>query len=222
MNVKLLLALCAAIGLGTTSADAQTLVYSDSGVVTDSLSSIFDLVGFYAPGARPIELEPATSAFRGTFAGPERSLEVVLTTNASSKFDISINGTAGRQTWTPNQNGWNLPDGQTSPFSASVAYGLLSGGGTWDASTQFVETLTACTPVVPGACAPGEVDESLFDIGGISIEVNFTNVQADYGDTWSLQVFDTSVPEPASWALMIGGLGLTGAAMRRRRGFVAG
>jgi hypothetical protein len=29
------------------------------------------------------------------------------------------------------------------------------------------------------------------------------------------------VPEPASWALMIGGFGLAGAALRRRRSLVA-
>ncbi len=41
---------------------------------------------------------------------------------------------------------------------------------------------------------------------------------------WNLTVFDGStvaVPEPATWAMMIGGFGLAGAALRRRRAFVA-
>ena len=34
-------------------------------------------------------------------------------------------------------------------------------------------------------------------------------------------VFATGAPEPASWALMIGGFGLAGVALRRRRGAAA-
>lgn len=34
---------------------------------------------------------------------------------------------------------------------------------------------------------------------------------------WSLSWFDTAVPEPATWAMMITGFGLAGAGLRRRR-----
>jgi len=37
-----------------------------------------------------------------------------------------------------------------------------------------------------------------------------------YNDNGGFVTVTTSVPEPASWALMIGGFGLVGAALRRR------
>jgi hypothetical protein len=40
---------------------------------------------------------------------------------------------------------------------------------------------------------------------------------AIYSVTGATQGFVTGVPEPASWALMIGGLGMAGAMLRRRR-----
>jgi hypothetical protein len=50
---------------------------------------------------------------------------------------------------------------------------------------------------------------------------NSTDVaHALFGDSGEAQVtleFDTAVPEPASWAMLITGFGLTGAVMRRRR-----
>ena len=41
-----------------------------------------------------------------------------------------------------------------------------------------------------------------------------------YGDTTAL-TFSVAVPEPAQWALMIGGFGMVGGALRRRRTLVA-
>jgi hypothetical protein len=50
----------------------------------------------------------------------------------------------------------------------------------------------------------------------VSAYVNdFSNGGVNYAFTLA------AVPEPASWALLIGGFGLTGAAMRRRRALVA-
>lgn len=72
-------------------------------------------------------------------------------------------------------------------------------------------------------------------VGGSAGRLNFASALTDAGGTvaltsgnfnsWTLRPgqfisapVTTAVPEPASWALMIGGFALTGATMRRRRG----
>lgn len=52
---------------------------------------------------------------------------------------------------------------------------------------------------------------------GISYVV-FSGADAQYGiDDLTYTISGTAVPEPASWAMLIAGFGLTGAALRRRR-----
>jgi len=53
-----------------------------------------------------------------------------------------------------------------------------------------------------------------FSTGGGSLYVNWQGVQTFTGATVAL---GGAVPEPASWALMLGGFGLVGGAMRSRR-----
>ena len=61
---------------------------------------------------------------------------------------------------------------------------------------------------------------SAADIGApISIVLNSPGAQGDF-DNVRLDV-SSGVPEPATWALMLGGFGLAGAALRRRRATVA-
>ncbi|MGL4540913.1 MAG: PEPxxWA-CTERM sorting domain-containing protein [Polymorphobacter sp.] len=63
----------------------------------------------------------------------------------------------------------------------------------------------------PGAFAPGSV---AFSGTAKSITLSGTN-GSDFG--WDDVTFGAAVPEPASWALMIAGFGMVGAAMRRRK-----
>ena len=53
-----------------------------------------------------------------------------------------------------------------------------------------------------------------FSTGGGSLYVNWQGVQTFTGATVAL---GGAVPEPASWALMLGGVGLVGGALRSRR-----
>ena len=64
------------------------------------------------------------------------------------------------------------------------------------------------------------------DVGALGINAQFVRVQEVSNGPWAFTDevrFDgaaAGVPEPASWALMIGGFGLAGAALRRRRAVV--
>ena len=61
----------------------------------------------------------------------------------------------------------------------------------------------------------------LFGVGDFSFSVSGNGkggLPAHFG--YRLDTVKASVPEPASWALMIGGFGLAGAALRRRRASV--
>ena len=116
-------------------------------------------------------------------------------------------------------------DGCTS----SLSYGLTS----FDAgdSVRF-----SADPESPG-CGSAVVDIRSFLTGGtLSIGVTFDDGTTLSGNVWAKETPDLSqeymdelyrltlearfadpVPEPASWAMMIGGFALTGGAMRRRK-----
>ena len=74
---------------------------------------------------------------------------------------------------------------------------------------------------IPAAPADGSQGNPLnnrrvtFNFGGVPItSVNFASSQ----NSFELDTVSGAVPEPATWALLIVGMGVTGAAMRRRRG----
>jgi hypothetical protein len=52
-------------------------------------------------------------------------------------------------------------------------------------------------------------------VGGVAV-TDYSAVSADTGFNFRQGLAAPAVPEPASWALMIAGFGLTGAALRRR------
>ncbi len=85
------------------------------------------------------------------------------------------------------------------------------------------------TVSLPGlALGAGSYDLSLFNASGLSIPAyanpggslyqsgNFFSPSQTYADRSLAFSLGGTVPEPATWALMIGGFGLTGLAMRRR------
>jgi hypothetical protein len=70
------------------------------------------------------------------------------------------------------------------------------------------------------APAPGSV--GVVDFSGLHLTGGVLTVQFDQQPTtWTfvseLSFFGSSVPEPGAWMLLIGGLALTGAALRHRR-----
>ena len=104
--------------------------------------------------------------------------------------------------------------GRSSFFSTAAFNGYefsgLAAGGVWTGytlSTNFVGLDASRVQFTPDA---------LF--------VNMQGINAATGDTFTFTLTpgnaNGGVPEPASWALMIGGFGLAGAALRRRRSVV--
>lgn len=79
----------------------------------------------------------------------------------------------------------------------------------------------------PGASSPSAIWEVIVPTGGaLSLVVlEVTPTAGDLGFSYTIEAFSNAsggenfgtVPEPASWAMMIAGFGLVGAAARRRR-----
>jgi hypothetical protein len=81
-----------------------------------------------------------------------------------------------------------------------------------DASNDAVDSMIA---TLSGA---GYLAAISADVGPVSRNVTFLKETANYGQPGSHQAFiAAAVPEPAAWGLMIGGFGLAGARLRRRR-----
>jgi MYXO-CTERM domain-containing protein len=98
-------------------------------------------------------------------------------------------------------NVWNRTDCCASRLDPFNIYLLKNGSVVWSSLGNQ-----------PGA------PESFLQVGGIvgdtvRIQLN----QANYLSLAEVQVNVSSVPEPGAWALWLAGLGVTGAALRRRR-----
>ena len=84
---------------------------------------------------------------------------------------------------------------------------------------DFNNTIAAFTSVTinPASNMTG-LDASRITFDANNIYVNWNGLNFDSGTIVTLDINGGSaVPEPASWAMMIGGFGLVGAAMRRRK-----
>ena len=64
------------------------------------------------------------------------------------------------------------------------------------------------------------IDDELYNQATSTVIYDHTTNAMFTPDTITITTFDSGVPEPAAWALMIGGFGLAGTALRRRRGIV--
>ncbi len=96
--------------------------------------------------------------------------------------------------------------------------------GTISLIVNGVTTLATGVAPTPGTWATysASYTAGFADAGGaISVLLASDNGQGDFDNVRLSDDAAAGVPEPASWALMIGGFGLVGAAARRRRGVVA-
>ncbi len=114
--------------------------------------------------------------------------------------------------------GLEFPQGPTLLFNGSQFLGLnsclIEGGGGYGTGIGFCQlTLDSSTPTLQGLVKPV--------LGYSRTDLYFIQTPS-LADVVYIGQFDgpgiASVPEPASWAMLVGGFGLTGAMMRRRHG----
>jgi hypothetical protein len=109
--------------------------------------------------------------------------------------------------------GVNSVDGSGFTLTTVTGLNVALGAGTyWLGLSNNVDNNQITTYVLSGGSKLGAASQS--DNAG-----NFFNARIDDA-SFTIQG-SAGVPEPATWALMIGGFGLAGAALRRRRTAIA-
>ncbi len=186
-----------------------------------------------APSASDFQLVETGNGFGGVYSVSNLSTDWYITafavTNSNAgQFNASastsqFNWAAGRYC---NGSGCgNTPIGtvESSPFAGNpdIANGLGDGYGFYyynDALEDDDLSLLLSTSLGPGTSNNSNFQ---FHFARVESTVQFSLVNGD-GVGATVVVSPTSaVPEPASWALMIGGFGLAGVALRRRRAVAA-
>lgn len=171
----------------------------------ESVMSVLDLFRYSTNGPNNAGFDPATG---------KRYLQ--LDPNRGAGF--SVNGTQFVQ------DGFNFGN-----FSTGRYNGDLQQASHWKDSTGFSDENGCFVPLprqvgimdpTSGSCQMGIVtglDFAAFDAIGYNLNPDFAGLGFNFN---TAQVFGlaglASVPEPASWAMMIGGFGIVGGTLRRR------
>ena len=202
--------LIAALGVAaSTAASATSLVdggFEAKGAATPVTDYCYD--AFATPGGPACAASPwvgggviisgsgpwgGTAAAQGSFYGFVQGLSTVSQSFTATQFGtgtLTWIDTNRTNTGGPKSYNVTLSDGITS----SVLGNYTSAGGPWVSRSV----------------------SGFFLSGGTNYTVSFVGLSAADNTAFIDDVAISSVPEPASWALMIAGFGLTGAAMRRR------
>lgn len=103
---------------------------------------------------------------------------------------------------------------QQSAYGYSISGKLMVGGG-WGKTLGFdMQSQVSCANVYGAArCDFGHTQK--FDFGSLPTGVSYSSASGVFLTT------SAAVPEPSSWALMLGGIGLVGGTLRARRRIAA-
>ena len=141
-----------------------------------------------------------------------------LAPGTGASLDLSV-GTASY---------FSIDGGATALFGNSVSTGSFNGDGRQASHWKDATGVNRCGPQIgildPTFCFGQEgvvtaLDLAAYDAMGWNLSIDALKNGGSYQiDTGKIlyQFLGSSVPEPSSWAMLIAGFGLTGAAMRRR------
>ena len=152
------------------------------------------------------------SSFASTWdstVAPPPSSDIIALSGAGTKtitFSAPVIASLALMSWNGNTF--------TSPTAFNFV-GLVSGCGYWGCGTPSVVTANSFT-------SPGELHGVITFVGPVT-SLTFTDAASEawHGIQIGVDPVGAIVPEPASWAMMIGGIGLAGGALRRRKASLA-
>jgi len=171
-------------------------------------------VAFAAPAfaATSVAANQASTTDLGFFAAGTYTISasglVDMVGPPGSGFTIRPDGTPDSPVTTPGYADFN-PDG------AFFADGAFGPGGTTARIGALMGSLSSAPSALDWFLIGFGKTITMANAGHIYAQVNDT-AYANNGGAFIVEV-SQAVPEPAAWAMMIGGFILTGAAMRRRR-----
>lgn len=223
---KLLLAAAAVVAFGAGSAQAETISNPNSG------SSVGPLCGWpYQGGA--CQTVFIGQGFAASTTGNLTNLQFTLsggsTLTSVQAIVYALNGPL-TTTFTPGAEIWRsaavagtsvLLDFNPTGVKLTAGQNYVAFLSTYFTTGTGQTSVSSCNPFAGGACAVSNANPSLGRaitgraLGANLDELTFAQVVNGSQDlTFSATI--AAVPEPASWAMMIGGFALAGGAMRRR------
>lgn len=220
----------AVLAFGATTASAAVVSLNFEDINATYPSGYANILEFYNGGTSS---DGTTGTNYGISFG-DNALAICLNTSTGNCSNTSRGGVgdpasqkgglfflAGSQTYLNYAAGFTtgFSFNYSGAFTGSVdVYDGLNGTGTLLASVAVVPNLVGCgSPYNAGFCpfGPSGVNFSgtarSISFGGVANQIVFDDI------TFGSAIPGGTVPEPASWALMIAGFSMVGAAARRRR-----
>jgi hypothetical protein len=195
--------MCAWVG----SAGATSLIFSDAGTISAE----------YQPAVIAFGNQPqysfAIPTTRGFYRGPGESYFAILTTKASISSNNSYVDAYYYSSILEDYPGGYIENygGSDGINSQPISFIQSAGGYTAYFSGNSFQNTTG--PSFASVHVGDFISTFVNNVSGVSFDLTFDD--ASIGDTYTFQVFETAVPEPSVWALLVIGFFSLGIALRR-------